>query len=81
MLYLQFYGGYARVVGENDNWSVAHQMAGETGRLFAAAPDLLAALKAVCKAWDDREDDYFPGMTMAQDLAEEAIAKAEGRGK
>lgn len=50
-------------------------------RLMAAAPELLAALKAVCEAWDSREDDYFPGMTHAQDLAETAIAKAEGRNK
>lgn len=49
-LYLLMHNGYVRVVGENDNWSVAHQMTGETGRLFAAAPQLLEALKQ-CRVW------------------------------
>jgi hypothetical protein len=44
-LYLLFHGGYCRVVGEDDKWSVAHQMTGETGRLFAAAPEMLTTLR------------------------------------
>ena len=43
------------------------------------AQELLAALKAVCAAWDNREDDYFPGMNQAQDAAEAIIAMVEGR--
>ena len=60
---------------------ISKAMGMANARLVAAAPELLAALKAVCKAWDNREDDYFPGMMLAQDLAEAAIAKAEGRGE
>jgi hypothetical protein len=44
-LYLLNHGGYERVVGEGDNWSTAHQLTGETGRLFAAAPEMLTTLR------------------------------------
>jgi hypothetical protein len=49
-LYLLNHGGVARVVGEDDNWTTAHQLTGETGRLFATAPELLACLKD-CVEW------------------------------
>jgi hypothetical protein len=44
-LYLLNHGGFERVVGEADNWSTAHQLTGETGRLFAAAPEMLTTLR------------------------------------
>ena len=48
-----------------------------TGHLLAAAPDLLAALKALMpKGWgEDDTMDYMPGIKAAR----LAIAKAEGR--
>ena len=75
MLYLLFHGGYARVVGENDNWTVAHQMAGESGRLLAAAPELLAALKRLVEYCNSHSD--YEAISHADDL----IAKLEGRGE
>jgi hypothetical protein len=44
------------------------------------ASELLAALKAMVAAIDNREDGYFPGLSTACVAADEAIAKAEGRG-
>ena len=41
-------------------------------------PELLAALKAIVKSVDNREDDYYPGLSSAMLMAEEAIRKAEG---
>lgn len=83
-LYLLTHNGYCRVVGEDDNWSVAHQMTGETGRLFAAAQELLAALRPFADLIEN--PDAFPdGMhqwwvdTADVRRAVSAIAKAEGR--
>jgi len=80
MLYLIFHGGYARVVGEDDNWSVAYEMAGDTGRLFAAAPELLAACQAAIGAIQYllANDDNGPAENCIELLAG-AINKAEGR--
>jgi hypothetical protein len=76
MLYLLQYNGHARVVGEDDNWSVAYEMTGETGRLFAAAPALLEALRAMRDAFtSDGTDDQHNACLMA----DAAIAKAEER--
>ena len=44
-LYLLINGGYARVVGEDDNWSVAYELTGDTGRLFGAAQEMLTTLR------------------------------------
>ena len=78
MLYLLFHGGYARVVGENDKWTVAHQMSGESGRLLAAAPALLESLKEMVML------RCLGGATPDNDSATQraviAINKAEGRG-
>jgi len=40
--------------------------------------ELLTALKAIVKSVDNREDDYYPGLSSAMLMAEEAIHKAEG---
>lgn len=80
-LYLINHKGYCRVVGEDDNWDVAHQMTGETGRLFAAATDLLAALKACRKQlaeWVDEGSDDVNDFDAVK-AADAAINKAEGR--
>ena len=55
-LYLLSHGGYCRVVGEDDNWTTAHQLTGETGRLFAAAPALLSALRQCASLLGGRVD-------------------------
>lgn len=76
-LYLLHYNGYTRVVGEDDNWSVAHEMTGDTGRLFAAAPALLSALKD-CVEWLESVplgDSPQRSVTNARAI----IAKVEGR--
>jgi hypothetical protein len=80
-LYLVMHGGYCRVVGEGDNWTVAHQMTGDTGRLFSAAPALLEVCRRLL-AWQSEEDPYScdDWMEFATDLgamAGQAIAKAE----
>jgi hypothetical protein len=51
-MYLIFQGGYARVVEEHDNWSVAHEMTGETGRLFAVAREMRDVLRVADDALD-----------------------------
>lgn len=82
-LYLFDHGGFSRVVGENDKWTTAHQMTGETGRLFAAAPDLLAALRLCCEClaeWVDSGSLYDDDLEAVK-AARKAIAKAEGRSK
>ena len=76
-LYLLNHNGYCRVVGEGDNWTTAHQLTGETGRLFAAAPKLLAACKAMldCRDLLGHYTDLWAAMRKIQD----AVAKEEGR--
>lgn len=79
-LYLISHNGYSRVVGEDDNWDVAHQMTGETGRLFAAAPELLARLKAMVSGMEcecDKADPEHPLCDIC--WSRRVIAKAEGR--
>jgi hypothetical protein len=49
----------------------------EDAGLIAAAPDLLAALKAFIDAYDG--DEYASGVWPLMDQARAAIAKAEGR--
>ena len=75
-LYLFMLGGYCRVVGEDDNWTMAHQMTGETGRLFAAAAELLAALKKAVEVMRDNGIDE--SMAGEFDTFTDAIRKAEG---
>jgi hypothetical protein len=75
-LYLVMHGGYCRVVGEGDNWSVAHQMTGETGRLFAAAQELLDACKMVDAAFGDEMFRHHSQADAINAVAT-AIAKVE----
>lgn len=77
-LYLISHNGYSRVAGEDDNWDVAHQMTGETGRLFASASELLAALKELVEYDDGSNDPGDLGYEILQ-RCKAAIAKAEGR--
>jgi hypothetical protein len=91
-LYLLLHGGYARVVGAEDNWDYAFEMTGEAGRLFAAAPELLSALKQ-CReallalsedpAFEDDAPEFNKGGVgyEACRVAIETINKAEGRGE
>ena len=74
-LYLLSHGGYARVVGADDNWTTAHQLTGETGRLFAAAPEMLAGLRRILLKQQTGEDDF----SVAR-LCLNLIRKAEGSG-
>lgn len=76
-LYLLNHGGVARVVGEDDNWTTAHQLTGETGRLFATAPELLAACKKVIAAFG--ENTFRPDLQAdAIKAVAAALAKIEG---
>jgi hypothetical protein len=75
-LYLLNYNGYERVVGEDDKWTTAHQMTGETGRLFAAAPELLAACKAMLAC--SGLMGHYPEVWSAVRQMREAVAKIEG---
>ena len=77
-LYLLHYNGYTRVVGEHDNWSVAHEMTGETGRLFAAAPELLAACKKVIAAFVGQKTFRPDLQADAINAVAAALAKIEG---
>lgn len=87
MLYLLIHGGYARVVGEDDNWTVAHEMTGETGRLFAAAPELLACLQSLrvvfasLEGWRDMDATLVDQFISSDGLhrVDAAIAKATGK--
>lgn len=73
-LYLLCHNGYSRIVGEDDNWTTAHQLTGEAGRLFAAAPSLLAALKSIVQR---AESQLWSDHWLAD--ARRAIDTAEGR--
>jgi hypothetical protein len=82
-LYLVMHGGYCRVVGEGDNWTVAHQMTGDTGRLFSAAPALLDAarcaladLEGIMPEFDCDGDREHPAWKTIEELRQ-AIAKVE----
>lgn len=76
-LYLLNHGGYYRVVGEFDKWTVAHEMTGETGRLFATAPELLAACKKVIAAFGEKT--FRPDLQAdAINAVAAALAKIEG---
>jgi len=44
-LYLRNWHGFTSVVSEGEKWSVAYEMTGKTGRLFAAAPSMLTTLR------------------------------------
>lgn len=59
-------------IGSGD-YALAAGIPIEIGRLFAAAPDLLAALRALCEICED--DDQYPQNTEA---ARAAIARATG---
>lgn len=48
-------------------------------RLIAAAPELLAALRELCRAWHARQLPVSDRMDAALSDAEAVIAKAEGR--
>lgn len=82
-LYLLHYNGCCRVVGEDDNWTTAHQMTGDTGRLFAAAPELLRCLKAIVEdlgAEVTASNPLWPRSGAMIDAARAAIARTEWRG-
>lgn len=71
-LYLLSHNGCCRIVGEDDNWTTAHQLTGETGRLFAAAPSLLAALKALVQRAESQlwSDHWLADARRVIDIAE-----------
>jgi hypothetical protein len=69
------HNGYYQVVGEDDNWTVAHQMTGETGRLFACVQSLMEALIAMRHAFTS---DGTGGQHKACRMADAAIRKATG---
>ena len=63
---------FANVYGNTD--PELNRQGEANARLIAAAPDLLEALKAIRQAFQSGT-----AMFVAQDMAEAAIAKAEGR--
>lgn len=78
-------GGFYLVYREGESPS-AYVADREDARLFAAAPDLLKALKAILAERPELWGDYvyggvtdFPISEDALFAADEAIAKAEGR--
>lgn len=81
MLYLIHQSnGYVRI-GDENNWTVCHEVTGDSARLIAAAPSLLNALK-VCRSrlaeWVDSgsaDDADFEAVK----LADAAIASTEWR--
>lgn len=67
---------FARVVIRMDGDEMDFATGVANARLIAAAPDLLAACKALMpEGWDEGHMDHMPGIK----LARLAIAKAEGR--
>lgn len=56
---------------------LGHEATEKDASLIAAAPDLLAAAKAVVEIWDNSGDYIHPKSLMASDLRH-AIRKAEG---
>lgn len=64
------------VIPHDDITEEGYEVVLANARLIAAAPDLLAACKALLPAgWDDGVMDHIPGIK----LTRLAIAKAEGR--
>lgn len=47
--------------------------------LIAAAPELLAALKAIARQYENQNVNHVDFRVLAKTLADKAIAKAEGR--
>jgi hypothetical protein len=58
-----------RVLCQRSDWTTNEPESAANGRLIAAAPDLLAALKGVMRVADRATDEF--------DAARAAIAKAE----
>jgi hypothetical protein len=52
----------------------------ENARLICAAPDLYEALKELLRVHEDRSNSSFIARAAAHQQAEQALAKAEGRG-
>lgn len=72
------YSGNLRVAKAASNPPRVQRDANE--RLIASAPDLLAALKALVAVVGEQEaPDVDDGSTYALAIAQDAIAKAEGR--
>ena len=74
--------GYWKFVDADDNWvdrGMALQVTGEAAALFAAAPEMLAALDKLIDAdLAVEEDERKHQLKLAKLLAAVAIAKAEG---
>jgi len=86
MLYLLNYNGYWSVVGEDENWTVAYEMRGPTGRLFAGAPELLASMKDLLQqirliTMSDSVGNRTLAEAMDLSRADAAIAKVERGGE
>ena len=76
------------IIPQGQNWRIAEMLSLENteanARLIAAAPELLAALKAIC---DDNstivkyicEGSYKPNISRLIDRGKQAIAKAQGK--
>lgn len=74
MLYLlQQPNGYWKI-GDEEHWTVCHEVAGDSARLIAAAPELLEQCKYLL---ENAEAAGWSEFMLAD--ARAAIAKAEGR--
>jgi hypothetical protein len=85
MLYLLQQPNLYWKIGDEDHWTVCHEITGDTARLIAAAPELLAAavaaladLEGIMPAFDCDGERSHPGWQTISELRA-AIAKAEGR--
>jgi hypothetical protein len=64
---------------------ISKRMGMANARLVASSPELLVAVKALVEALEGDNacpsDNCYPGLLDALELADKAIAKAEGRGE
>lgn len=69
------------IKGSNDTYNEAYEEAKANARLMAAAPELLEALEAIQKHWNNEDNAYY-GMDdelfPIMETAKQAIAKARG---
>ena len=80
MLYLLQQPNLYWKIGDEDHWTVCHEITGDTARLIAAAPELLAALKDLVHYDEGSSEEDSYGYEVLQ-RCKSAIAKAEGEGR